>query len=157
VSVTTFGLKDKSGVLVAKVLEGGPAAKAGVKELLSVVAKTDIGRKIKIVIIRGKKEMILDLEVGERPEETTNEESEEIVKSGVWRGLQVEDKKGVVVVNVEPDSFAEAAGIMLGDIITQVDNQAVSNLTDYDKITKASKANVLIKTRRGYFLIKSGK
>jgi serine protease Do len=178
-----FGLQDKNGVLVAKVLEDGPAQKAGmkesdvikqfdnkpvnnVKELLNIVAKTEVGRKIKVGLIRDKKELTLEVQVGERPESIEEEAAPEALP-GAWRGLvvdelssetvrryKIEEKEGVVVVEVEPNSLADEAGVIPGDVILEINKQSVKNLAEYKKITSALKADALIRTARGYFLIK---
>jgi len=178
-----FGLPNKDGVLVAKVLEDGPAKKAGmkegdvikkindkpvnnVKELLDVVSNAEVGKKIKVSVIRDKKESALEVLVGERPE---NLEEEQVapVEEGAWRGLAVEEltpenakrlgldgKKGVVVVDVEPDSQADSAGIIPGDLILEINKQPVKNMADYEKVTKAFKGDALVKTERGFFVLK---
>ncbi len=189
-----FGLADKNGVLVAKVLEDGPAAKAGMKEsdvikqfdnkpvnsvkdLLNVVGSAEVGRKVKVMVIRDKKPVALDATVGERPEDTdeiiSNEEGDEKGKpAAVWRGISVEDlgaekikrfkteeKQGVVVIEVEPNSPADEAGVMPGDVIVSINKQPVKNASDYEKITKGLKGDALVRTARGYYLVKekSGK
>jgi len=178
-----FGLPDKIGVLVAKVLEDGPAQKAGmkesdvikqvdgkpvnnVKELINIVSNIEVGKKIKVLVVREKKELNLEVQIGERPETA---EEEQIVPSapGAWRGLEVEEltaenaqrfraeaKIGVIVVNVEPNSPADAAGINPGDLILEVNKQPVKSMADYEKITKGLKGDCLVKTERGYFVIK---
>ena len=178
-----FGLPDKNGALVVSVLENSPAQKAGIKEsdiikqfdnkainnvreLLNAVGKAEVGRKVKVVVIREKKEMVLGVEVGERPE---NLEEVQAKPAGKWRGLEVEEltpevagqfgaevKNGVVVVNVEPGSPADEAGIVAGDIIVEINKQTVRNISDYTKITKTVKADALVKLTRGYALIKKG-
>lgn len=177
-----FGLPDTSGVLVNKALENSPAQKAGIKEgdviksfdnkqikdvrgLLDAVGKTEVGRKVKVTVIRDKKETSLDVEVGERPENL--EEKIKAVVSGAWRGLEVEEitsdfagrfgleeKHGVVVVNVEPNSQADKAGLSPGDVILEINKNKVNNLSDYQKITEGLKGNALVRTSRGYFLVK---
>ncbi len=179
-----FGLPDKRGVLVAKVLENSPAQKAGikerdvvkefdnkpvnnVKELLNAVAKTDIGRKIKMTVTRDKKELVLQVEIGQRPENVDEEGISEEVSGSAWRGLEVADlgsqeargfkaqeKEGVVIVNIEADSPADDSGLMPGEVIIEINKQAVKNISDYEKITKDLKADALIRTSRGYFLVK---
>ncbi|MBU0503963.1 MAG: Do family serine endopeptidase [Candidatus Omnitrophota bacterium] len=185
-----FNLSDKNGVLVAKVLKGSPAERAGikvsdiirqfddkpignVKELLNNVGKAEVGKKIKVTLIREKKETILSVEVGERPQdlEKTEEEAGQS-DTDTWRGIKaeettggaarrfrVEEKTGALVTEVEPNSPADNAGIIPGDVILEINRQQVQNLLDYTRITKAAKGNVLIRTDRGYFLVKedSGK
>lgn len=179
-----FGLPDKNGVLVAKVLENGPAQKAGMKksdcitqfdnkpinnvrELLNTVAKAEVGRKVKVVVIREKKAQTLDVEIGSRPENI--EELTTAAVSGAWRGLVVDDlttenlqrfriqeKKGVVVVEVEPDSPADEARIIPGDVILEINKQSIKNMSDYQRITQKLKGDALVMTNRGYFLVKEG-
>ncbi|MFH1269622.1 MAG: Do family serine endopeptidase [Candidatus Omnitrophota bacterium] len=182
-----FGLPDKNGALVISVLEDGPAKKAGIKdgdlvkqfdnqpinnvrELLNAVGKAEVGRKVKLTVIREKKQVSLEIKVGERPEDL-----EEVTAPGPggespskWRGLAVEEltpevagrlgiieKAGVVVVDVEPGSPADEAGIIAGDVIVQINKEAVKNKSDYQRITAASKTVALVKLSRGYVLIKA--
>ena len=180
--VKYFGLPDKNGVLVAKVLENSPAQKGGIKEsdcirqfdnktvnnvreLLNAVGKAEVGRKVKVLVIRDKKELTLDVEIGERPQDL--EQVSSYVESGKWRGLEVEDitlknaqrfrieeKAGIVVTDVDSNSPADDAGVIPGDVILEINKQAVKNISDYQKITKALKGNALIRTSRGYFIVK---
>jgi serine protease Do len=181
-----FGVQDKKGVLIAKVLENGPAQKAGIKEsdiikqfdnkpvnnvreLLNVVALSEVGKKVKVVLMRDKKEMTVELSVGERPQNLSETEaaSGEGISAGNWRGLEIEgitpensrrfrieEKAGVVVVNIEPNSAAEEAGLIPGEVILEINKQPVNNKADYDKITRGLKGNALVRTSRGYFLVK---
>ena len=182
-----FGLPDKSGVLVAKIMENSPAIKAGMKErdvvklfdnkpinsvrdLLSIVAATEVGSKVKVAVIRDKKEMPLDVVVGERPESTENLQEAgggEPVETAKWRGLEVQEinpdiarrfrikeEKGVVVVNVEGGSSTDAAGIMPGDMILEINKQPVKSAADYAKLIQGLKGDALIRTGRGYFIVK---
>ncbi len=170
-----FGLTDKNGVLVAKVLDNAPAAKAGikekdiikqfegkpinsVKELLGAVGKTEIGRKVKLVLIRDKKEVTVEVQIGERPQDLESAEEEtELIKPEVWRGLEVKfiENKGIVISDIKAGSLSEDAGLVVGDVILQINNQNIKNMADYDKAIKSVKGNCLIKTSRGFFLIKS--
>lgn len=179
-----FGLPNKDGVLVSKVLADSPAQKAGmkesdvikqfdnkpihnVKELLSTVAKQEVGRKVKVVLVRDKKELALDVTVGERPQNLEEEAGSVVSSDYTWRGLEVEDlssqkvrrygieeKEGVLAVNVEPESQAEKGGLIPGDIILKLNKEQVKNKADFDRITKALKGDCLVTTARGIFLIK---
>src|SRR5579864_1594268 len=80
----SFGLDQKSGAIVAGVLQGGPADKAGVKpgdillsvngeditdttRLLNVIAQIKPGTDAKVHLVRKNKEMDLDVMIGKRP------------------------------------------------------------------------------------------
>ncbi|MCP3718560.1 MULTISPECIES: Do family serine endopeptidase [unclassified Paraburkholderia] len=80
----SFGLKEKSGAIVAGVLQGGPADKAGIKpgdvltsvngeaitdttRLLNVIAQIKPGSDAKIHLVRKNKDMDLDVLIGKRP------------------------------------------------------------------------------------------
>ncbi|MFH1355218.1 MAG: Do family serine endopeptidase [Candidatus Omnitrophota bacterium] len=179
-----FGLADKNGVLVAKVLDNSPAEKGGMKEgdiikqfggkdvnnvrqLLSAVASAQVGNKTEVLVVRDNKNLNLSIVIGERPDdvEKLDSMSEE---SAAWRGLEVEnitlensrryniqEKQGVVVVNIEPDSPADDAQLVLGDLITGINRKPVNNLSDYQDLTSKIKGSALIRTSRGYFLVKS--
>lgn len=176
-----FGLPDKNGVLVAKVLAKSPAEKAGMKEsdiirqldnkainnvreLLSIVGNAEVGKKIKVVVLRDKKELALEVEMGERPE---NLEKMEDVSAGGWRGLEVEgltpenvrkfkieEESGVAVVDVSPGTQADEAGIIPGDVILEINKQPIKDISDYQKLTKKLQGDALVRTSRGYFLVK---
>ncbi len=181
-----FGVTDKKGALVANVLADGPAEKAGMKKsdvivsfdnkpvenvrgLLSLVGKEEVGRKIKVTVLRDKREQNLDIMIGARPqnvEETGIPEAEK--PSGSWRGIQVQsiqpdskrrykipEDEGVVVVDVEPESPADEAGISPGDVILEINKQKVRTPADYQRITAGLKSgDALVVTSRGYVVIK---
>jgi S1-C subfamily serine protease len=77
-----FGIKEGTGLLVSRVTEGGPADKAKLKvgdvivrvdgkrvetvnELIDLIQAKEKGSKVKLGILRDKKEMTLDVEVSE--------------------------------------------------------------------------------------------
>ncbi|MDD4939066.1 MAG: Do family serine endopeptidase [Candidatus Omnitrophica bacterium] len=185
-----FGLSDKKGALVANVLENSPAQKAGVKQgdvirqlndkpiesvrqLLDAVGQAEIGRKAKVRVLREKKEIVLNVEVGERPENAEEEGGELGAEpSEQWRGLEVgeltpdiarrlgmppNNNKGAVIMGVEPGSEADDAGVVAGDVILEFDKQPVTNISDYKKAVKAAKGDALLRLHRGYVLIKEKK
>lgn len=184
-----FGLADKKGVLVGKVLENGPADKGGIKEkdiikklddvpvnnvreLLNIVGKSQSGHKLKINLIRDRKIMNIEVSVGQRPdtsdEETNNELPEQgTTQSSIWRGLTVRElnketmkrfviieQKGVIIVDIESESSSDTSGLDVGDIILEINKRPINNLSDYQSAVKAIKEDCLVKTQRGYFLLK---
>ncbi|MFA5089534.1 MAG: Do family serine endopeptidase [Candidatus Omnitrophota bacterium] len=181
-----FDLAEKEGILIAKTLENSPAQKAGMKEgdiirkfdnknirstkeLVATVSKTEIGRRVTVELIRDKKPLKLDVEIGERPQDLEKTSQAEAVSADNWRGIEaddispqiarrfrIEDKQGVVVVNVEPDSPADLAGLNTGDVILEIDKHPVKNMAAYKKIIQGLKGASLVRTSRGYFLIQEG-
>jgi serine protease Do len=179
--VKYFGLSQKRGALVAGVLKDSPAQKAGIKEgdvivkfgdyeitnvrqLVDIVGKTEVGKKVKLVVIRDKKEISLMVEIGQRPEEI--EEVYEEKHPNQWRGIEVEEitpqlsqrfnlkeKSGVVVTYVEPNSPADDAGIIPGDVILEIEKQPVRNLSDFERITRSLKGMAMLRTNRGFFIL----
>jgi serine protease DegQ len=80
----SFGLDQKSGAIVAGVLQGGPADKAGIKpgdillnvngeditdttRLLNVIAQIKPGTDAKVHLVRKNKELDLNVMIGKRP------------------------------------------------------------------------------------------
>lgn len=169
-----LGLDDKKGALIAKVLSAGPAESGGIKEgdiilkfdnadinsvgeLLSLVGRTEPGRKVKITVLRNKKEISLNVKVGERPRnpEEETEAAQAAGKSKKWRGLEVsESSKGLVISDIEQGSAADDASLAVGEVIEEINKHPVKTLSDYQEVIKGVKGDCLFKTSRGYFLIK---
>ena len=80
----SVGLKDTSGAMVAGVTDGGPAEKSKIKggdiilkfdgqdvkdmhALPRIVAETDVGKKVKVVLWRDGKEVSIDAVLDEKP------------------------------------------------------------------------------------------
>jgi len=110
-----FGLNNKRGVLVSRILERSPAEKAGLKpgdivisfdgedikntqDLIRKVLKKDIGDEDVLGVMRNKKLYPVTVEIGERPEEKTAGRAKEKVKdidkiktSKYWRGIEISE------------------------------------------------------------------
>ncbi len=140
-----------------------------VRELLAIIGRTETGRKIKAVLIRDKKILNTEIVVSERPDKISAILAEGKTKpdESKWRGLAVEnlgsiaarrfgveEKEGVIVVNIEPDSLADASGIIPGDVIIEINKIRIRNVSEYKDIIKDIKGDCLIRAQRGYFLIK---
>lgn len=182
-----FALPDKSGVLIASVLENSPAQKAGIKEgdvitqfnnkrinnvkgMLNAVSGAEVGSRIKVILIREKKPLELTVEIGERPADVDDAISKakgEGLPADYWRGLQVAEltseaagrfasgeRQGVIVVDIKLETPAEQSGLLPGDLIVKINNEAVNNLADYERLTKELQGDCLVVTARGYFVIK---
>jgi serine protease DegQ len=80
----SFGLKKNSGTIIAGVLKGGPADRAGIRpgdilvavdgrpvndttDMLNLIAQLTPGEKAKMTVLRKNAESALDVTVGKRP------------------------------------------------------------------------------------------
>lgn len=142
-----------------------------VRELLNFIGKVESGTKIKVDLIRDKNKASVDLIVGERPPEAPEEIVEPADKPSEkqekWRGLIVtgitsklasrfgiEDKQGVLVIEVEPNSPADNAGLVPGDVILEINKIEIKDVPGYLSVIKNVKGDCLIRGLRGYFLVK---
>lgn len=157
----SFHLPDEKGALISNVFPGSPADKAGLKsgdvvksfngrdindshELPTLVAREPVGKKVPLRVLREGREMALEVTLGEMEkgekmaEDTTKVTSRELglavrnltPEEIVELGLRP-DHHGVMVVGVEADSTAEAAGVQRGDILLTVNDVKVNNVGEY--------------------------
>ncbi|HLY36998.1 MAG TPA: DegQ family serine endoprotease [Candidatus Binatia bacterium] len=175
----SLGLSEAKGALVADVVKDGPAEAAGIKqgdviveydgkpvtdsaELPLLVARTPVGKSVKVKVLRGKDTETFTVKVQELKEEETAQAATgtaedlgmtvqtltpEIAENlGIDRGL-----KGVVVTQVDPGGSAADAGLRRGDVILEVNRQPVKDADAYRKAVKAvgKGKSVLFLVRRG--------
>lgn len=168
-----MGLKGTEGALVAGVVEGGAAEKAGIKAgdvivafdgkqvqsaqtLPAMVAAAPVGREVPITIMRDGSEKkvsaaIAKLDTGESTRAETSGPAQ-----GKW-GLAVRDlddqtarqlginERGVLVMGVQPGSPAQRASIQGNDVILEVNRQRVESAKDFkDKVAKAGDSLLLL-------------
>ena len=173
----SLGLERSSGALVANVSKDGPADKAGVKvgdviiefdgkevkdsgDLPIIVARTAVDKKVRMKVLRDKKEIALNVAVGELKDEEVVASAPEKGELGLTvqrltpqmaENLGLEKVEGVVVTAVEPGSAGDDAGIRRGDVILEVDRKAVRSLDEYKKAVAAVRKGrgVLFLVRRG--------
>jgi serine protease DegQ len=91
----SFGLAKKSGAIIAGVLKGGPADKAGMRpgdilvavedkpvndttDMLNIIAQLTPGNKTKMTVLRKNQEATLNVVVGKRPKPRPQEDREEL-------------------------------------------------------------------------------
>jgi len=174
----SFALKEKKGALVAQVVSGSPAEKAGIeqgdvivefdgKEVASskdvplIVSSTPVGKSVTIKLLRNGKVLDRQVKVGEMEEKTEMAKASSSHKPlgitiqnltpEIAKGLGLKKETGVVVTRVEPGSPAANAGIQTGDVIREVDRKPIKDVDDFvQKIQKAKdQDNILLFLQRG--------
>jgi Do/DeqQ family serine protease len=152
---TTFGVRERQGVLVADVMKGGPADGGGVRagdvvvefggvrirevpDLQRRVANIAPGQAVKLTVVRDSKPVPLTVTVGEMPAEDATPVAveprldgfgmrTEPLSADLAERLRVSYSRGVVVVDVTAGGSADAAGLRRGDIILEAARQPVSD------------------------------
>jgi serine protease Do len=149
----------KGGDVITSV--NGQAVKTG-NDLVNPIAQAPIGSKVKLTYIRDRAQKETTAEVGDRtrvfpnsagrlgdqPGETAPPEFglhvEELTPDRGHR-VGLEGQKGVLVIEVEPASFADDLGFGRGDVIAQVNGETVSSVADYRKtVSKLKKSEDVV-------------
>jgi serine protease Do len=157
----SFDMDKPHGALVAQVIPGSPAEKAGIQvgdvivafngeninrssSLPPLVGSANITNKAKVKIIRNKKAKVLTVTLEKLPEdEQAIAKVKKNSKTNTTLGMSVKDltketrnqlniKKYGVIVDSVGSGAASKAGIRPGDVIMQIDGQYVKN-TDHIK------------------------
>jgi serine protease Do len=176
----SFGLEESTGALVAEVTPDSPAAKAGIErgdvvisfnniqikdshELPALVAQNPVGTPAEVTVLRGGRKQSFTVTLGELTDQQAEAQSGEESR-GSWgmavagltpevrRRFQLEsDQVGVVVVQVEPGSPAEDAGVRPGDVIEEVNRRSIKSMEDFTNAIQGTKEQnaLLLLLRRG--------
>ena len=56
--------------------------------------------------------------------------------------------QGVRIIKMNKDSVAIQSGLLKGDVITEINNQRIKNLTDFNNAMKQAKGDLLVKVYR---------
>ena len=170
-----FNIERVRGVVVTRIMERSPGARAGLKrgdvilslENIEVNDKTDyservstypLGNTINMGILRGGKVESVSLKVSLLPASRVAD----YVK--IWLGFTVNKiqqslvrryhlvtSQGVVVTSVTPNSVSDKIGVQSGDIIRQVNQVKIENEKDFRAamVEVAGRDSVLILVQRG--------
>ena len=165
-----FNLKDEKGILLADIVEGGPAEKGGLKrgdviteyggkkienpfQLRNMVANTRPGETADIKVLRNGSALSIKVVVGELPDGATALEMPDKFDNAL-KGVQVQDLtdealqklgitrklKGVIIANIAADS--PAFGILGNrDIILEINKKPLSNIKEYNEIVSKIEKN----------------
>ncbi len=172
-----LNVESREGTLVADVVSGSPAEKAGIQRgdiivsydgkavkdshhLPAMVAATAVDEEVTLTVLRDGKEHSLPVQIGELDSEDGRFADATQSTKGKW-GLQLHElnaefknqfrlqaDQGVVVVGVEPGSPAQEAGLRQGDVIVEVNRHTVNSVNDVKKNMSKSKDNLLLLVQR---------
>lgn len=173
-----FGTTGNTGALVGDVMEDSPASKAKLERgdiitayngvsvrdsnhLRGLVAETSPGTTARLAILRDKKPLDLTITIGELPKESAKASRDGSGKGEhALAGITVENahqsgrskaSSGVVVMDIEPESQAERAGLQKGDVIREINRKPVRDVKDFERLTSqlASRLPALLLVKRG--------
>jgi serine protease Do len=186
----SLGLHETTGAMVAGVNDGGPADKAkiqngdiilkfngqDVKEMRAlprIVADSDVGKSVPVVLWRDGKEVTVQATLAEKPDDVqvaaatpdskpAGEKPTEISGLGlklapITQELKDKfslgaDQKGVVITDVSPKGPAAERGLKPGDVVVEVQQGEVSTPADVqqkvDSVRKESRKSVLMLIQR---------
>ena len=152
-------LTDRNGALVADVVKGGPAEKAGLQRgdvivvfdgrpvtganiLPAMVAETPINKEVTLIVLRHQQKETLRLAVGKLASEEMAQAGAEESPRARW-GLALQNltpktaerlgvpiDAGVLVAGVREGGPAGLAGIQRGDLIQEVSRHRVTSISD---------------------------
>jgi Do/DeqQ family serine protease len=174
----TLGLRVPNGALVANVVPGSPAARAGMKPSDLIVAiegqaiddpnafdyrfaTRPLGGAAEVDVQRSGKVVKLSVPLETAPDGGRNEIV--LTTRSPFQGAKVAnispavademhldtDTEGVVVTDIAGDSTAANVGFQKGDIILGVNNQKIARTSDLEKATKDGSRLWRIKLVRG--------
>ncbi|HNZ36790.1 MAG TPA: DegQ family serine endoprotease [Candidatus Marinimicrobia bacterium] len=169
----SLGIESRQGAIISEVVKDSPAEKAGLKvgdvikefdgktikdsaHLRTLVSTSEVGKPKTLVVLRGKKELKIDVKLGELPESVERGVYPD-TKSDSKLGIRVDeinsvtasqygispDETGVVVTGV--DRNGRAAGILqVGDIIKRIGERDISNVAEYQKALEEVKTDIVL-------------
>jgi len=179
-----FGIKEQNGVIVLRVYKNSPAEQSGLKEgdlivafnkqpvqttrdLVNMVSAAEVNQRVPIQVLRAGKQITLAVRIGAMPGESEALLPSLSQRQASFRGLTVEDitslhkntyklkeDEGVVIVDIQRDSPAAQSDLAVGDVISKIENKKVATVQDFKAITAEIRGSCLIKTNRGYFVLK---
>jgi len=173
----SLGLKDAAGAMIAGITDGGPADKAKIRagdvilkfdgqdvkemhNLPRIVADSEVGKQVPVVLWRDGKEVTLQTTLAERPADAQLAAVDSGAKPDTTQptditglGLKVApvsqdlkdkfqlgaEQKGVVITDVAPNTAAAERGLKPGDVIMEVQQGEVASPADIQKQVDAAR------------------
>jgi len=155
--------KGTKGALVTGVAKGGPAEKAGIRkgdvivsfdgipleganDFRNRIAASRVGKTVEIGLLRKGTMLKIQAPIAAYKPTPLQTASELRSKLGIEvkeisnleaRRRRLETREGVLLTKVDPNSPADRAGLEVGDIIHQINNQNLRGVQDYIRILES--------------------
>jgi len=155
----SFGIKDGKGALIAQVVKGDPAEKAGIKAgdvvvkvngknisdsktLINIIGRLSPGEEAVLTVIRNGDEKDITVKLGRRDDGTKVSKSEQPKEDGPITVKNVEkdfaDRLGIpggaLVINIDTKSNAYKAGLRRGDVVVWMNRTTIKDVGDFNKV-----------------------
>ena len=164
----TFGLKDTKGALIADVIKGDPADKAGVKagdivlkindkpvnsekDLINIIGRMSPKEIADLEILRDGKIKNIKVKLGKRPSKGVTSNKAEMPDSNIvvedLNNKQLKElgiDHGVIVTDIKKDSNAYEAGIRVNDVIVWINRKEVKSAEDFYDIMDGIKSKEVV-------------
>lgn len=161
----SFGLERPAGALVAQVMDGGPAAKGGLKvgdvilevngesidmsgDLPHLIGSMKPGSEAKLEVVRDGQHKTLNIDIGAIPEDgdllagnaggtthTNNRLGVSVTELTDAQRQALEIQGGVVIAEIS-EGPAAMIGLRPGDVITHLNNEAIESVKEFSKVVK---------------------
>lgn len=170
--------KDTMGSIVARVVEGGPADKAGIEpgDVITAINKQPVknpsdatnsiglmtpGSSASFSIIRNGKTKEITAKIADFPSESVPTKTKAMGKEDAPFGMmlqkltpearerfRLDSKQGLLIVDVIEGSEAERVELQKGDLILAVNGKPVNEIAGLKSLIKQSGARVLLRIER---------
>jgi serine protease Do len=166
----SFGAESTNGALVTEVVKGGPAEKAGMEQGDIVIAYREkeitnasalrkemaigtTGQEVKVTVLRSDKQLLLTVTIGNHQDATIMLATSVRDRLGAEARLvtareaekcNLDSQQGVVVVWLDPIGPLAEVGFEVGDIILEINGQAIEGEKSFLDLVKSLKPHQLL-------------
>jgi serine protease Do len=156
----SLGVQPKQGALIVGLVKGGPADQAGLKKndivtafggkpitnasfLRNDVAMAKVGEEANLAILRDGQKIEMPVKIGNLEDARKLLAADAKARLGAeFSSVTAEEAQkyhlpyqlGVVVSSLEPDSSLAKAGFTTGDLILEINGQAIPNAESFDAL-----------------------
>lgn len=181
-----YGIKDRKGALVVKTFPDDPAYKAGIRskdiiielngmtiensrDLTRKIAEIPVGSTAEIKVLRGGKPKTFEVVIAKRDDKkifakgNRKEQKSELgirvskITPEMVQRFGLKEAEGILVLGIETKSKGAEAGVLMGDIIKEINHQLVSTEEEFSSaignIKKGDAINLFIWRRTAGFLV----